>query len=368
MKIAYLSTFYPYRGGIAQFNAALFRAFERLGNEVRAFNFTRQYPDFIFPGSTQFVTEKDYADKIPNLRVLDTVNPVSYIKTAKKIKEFSPELVVSKFWLPFFGPSLGKVLKSTKRYASNVSIIDNAIPHEKRPLDRVLSKYYFNQNHKFITMSKSVNNDLLTLIPKAESYIHPHPLYNHFPKKIDKISARKKLGLTNQDKVLLFFGFIRDYKGLDVLLESLVSMPDYKLIIAGEIYGDFKKYDDIIQKHNLEKQIVKMVRYIDDDEVPLLFSAADVAMLTYKSATQSGILGIAYHYNLPVIATNTGGMKEMIEPYNTGIVIESANQKLIQEACFKFFKSDDNYFAKIQDFKEIASWDNLAKFIIKKIK
>jgi glycosyltransferase involved in cell wall biosynthesis len=365
MKIAYLSTFYPFRGGIAQFNADLYRAFEHLGCNIKAFTFIRQYPNALFPGTSQFVTEKDKTDKIPAERVLDTLNPVTFLTTAKKIKKFKPDIVLTKFWLPFFGPSLGRVLKSTKKYASNISIIDNAIPHEKRPMDKSFAKYYFKQNHKFIVMSSSVKDDLLSLHPSANVSYHPHPLYDHFPKIIGKDKARKELGLNQSDKILFFFGFIRDYKGLDILIESLKKLPEnYKLLIAGEIYGDFSKYDKIISDNGLSNRVIKYVRYIDDNEVPLFFSAADVCMLTYKSATQSGIIGIAYHYNLPVIATDTGGMKEMIEPYNTGIVIPQADTNLISQAVLRFFNDPKDFGLKVGDFKAKASWKNLAEFIL----
>lgn len=365
MKIAYLSTFYPYRGGIAQFNAALFRALENQGCEVKAFNFKRQYPAFLFPGETQFVKENDAVDKIKSERLLDSVNPLSYIKTSNAIKKFNPEIVISKYWIPFFGPSLGTVLKSTKKYAKNISIVDNAIPHEKRPLDRSFTKYYLNQNHYFITMSKSVENDLKSLKDDANIIKHFHPLYNHFPDKIVKKEARKKLGINEKDRVLLFFGFIRDYKGLDVLIEAMSYLDETtKLIIAGEIYGDFTKYDDLIKKFKLEKRIYKNIRYIDDNEVPIFFSASDLAMLTYKSATQSGILGITYHYEIPVIATDTGGMKEMIEPYNTGRIIEKANPKLISNSVNEFFSLKNNQTFDFKKFKQIASWESLAKKII----
>lgn len=369
MKIAYISTFYPYRGGIAQFNADLFRAFERLGHEINAYTFTRQYPNVLFPGSSQLVSSGDIVDKIPADRIIDTMNPVSYLTAAMKIKKFNPELVLTKFWLPFFGPSLGRVLKSTKKYATNISIVDNAIPHEKRAFDKSFTKYYFKQNHKFISMSKSVSNDILKIDPNADVSLHPHPLYDHFPKSIPRMEARKKLGLKNDDKIMLFFGFIRDYKGLDILIESLVQMPEnYKLLIAGEIYGNFNKYEILINKLNLKDRIVSHIRYIKDSEVSLFFSASDLAMLTYRSATQSGILGIAYHYNLPVIATDTGGMREMIEPYKTGKVIPKADPSLIQKSVMDFFENPKDYFSNINEFKKIASWENLAKFILEKIK
>ena len=252
MKIAYLSTFYPFRGGIAQFNAALYR-YLSIGNEVKAYTFKRQYPDFLFPGTSQLVSGDDPADKIDSIRTLDSINPLSYFNTTRKIRKFSPDFLLTKFWIPFFGPSLGFVTNQLKKKGTiNISILDNVIPHEKRIGDLKLVKYFLNRNHGFIVMSDAVKNDLLTLKPDAKYKYLVHPLYDHFGSKFDHTEARKKLNIPQNKKVLLFFGFIRSYKGLDLLLETMKYLSDdYLLVIAGEVYGDFKEYSDYIKKENL---------------------------------------------------------------------------------------------------------------------
>lgn len=367
MKIAYLSTFYPFRGGIAQFNAALTRALQK-EHEVKAFTFTRQYPNFLFPGTSQFVTDDDKVDNIQADRVLDSINPFSYYRTAKKIASWKPDILLTKFWMPFFGPSLGKVAQKLKKNGViNISVLDNVIPHEKRKGDILLAKYFLKHQHKFIVMSNQVKNDLLSLHTNAE-YVHcEHPLYNHFGKKTDKLAARENFGIPSDRKVLLFFGFIRKYKGLDLLLYALNNLPDdYHLIIAGEVYGSFEPYQKIIDNLHLSSRITKIVKYINDKEVPDIFSAADVCVLPYKSATQSGIVGISYHFDLPVVATDVGGLKEMIANYNTGIIADTPDAKAIENSIQKYFHKElyPELSKNILRYKEIASWETLAQKII----
>ncbi|HXB13846.1 MAG TPA: glycosyl transferase, partial [Bacteroidia bacterium] len=218
MRIAYLSTFYPYRGGIAQFNAALLNAFAPK-HETKAFTFTRQYPELLFPGKTQYAEAKDTAEDVNALRVLDTVNPFTYGKTAKAIMEFKPDIMITKYWMPFFAPSLGTVAKTLKKNGVvNIAVLDNVIPHEKKFYDKMLTKYFISNYHAFMAMSKSVADDLLTFAPQVKYALHPHPIFD-FGEHIAKNEAKAKLGLSETDSYILFFGFIRRYKGLDMLLE-----------------------------------------------------------------------------------------------------------------------------------------------------
>lgn len=367
MKIAYLSTFYPFRGGIAQFNASLFREFEKQ-HSVKAYTFKTQYPNFLFPGTSQFVTKDDIAEKIPAERILNTINPFSYISAANKIKKFEPDVLIMKFWMPFFAPALGWVAKSLrKKNTKIISILDNVIPHEKRPGDIAFTKFFLKQNDYFITMSEKVTKDLLTLKPTAKYKFNLHPLYDHFGEMTAKNEAKIKLAIPTDKIVLLFFGFIREYKGLDLLIKALATLPsDYHLIIAGEVYGNFDKYQKIIDDLKLQSRITMMVRYISDSEVPLLFSAADVCVLPYKSATQSGIVGISYHFNLPLIATDVGGLKEMIEPYQTGLMVNTPDVEPLQQKIQEYFQTGkiEQYVQNIIKFKELASWKKLAENIL----
>ncbi|MFH1004189.1 MAG: glycosyltransferase [Bacteroidota bacterium] len=367
MKLAYLSTFYPFRGGIAQFNASLYRAFEK-EHTIKSFTFTRQYPDFLFPGETQMVTEKDNVDKIPSDRILDTLNPFTYYSTANKIRNFSPDILLMKYWMSYMSPSLGTVAKKLKKQSKVITILDNVIPHEKRFFDKSFTKYFLKQNHGFVLMSDTVKNDLLSFLPNAKYILHPHPLYNHFGNKIDFIEARKKLNITKNKKVILFFGFIRDYKGLDLLIEAMSKLDDeYLLLICGEVYGSFEKYQQQINQFGVKDKISLHIRYISDDNVPLFFSAADVCVLPYKSATQSGITSIAYHFDIPVIATNVGGLKETIHHNKNGLIIDSSDSEMIAEAIRKYFIGNlkTEFQNEIMKTKSLYSWNNLATEIIK---
>ncbi|ROL57883.1 glycosyltransferase [Bacteroidetes/Chlorobi group bacterium Naka2016] len=365
MKIAYLSTFYPFRGGIAQFNARLFYALSKYA-EVVAYTFKRQYPKLLFPGETQYIKPEDNPEIVESIPILDTINPISYLTTASVIKKFNPDIVVTKYWMPFFAPSLGTVLKRLKHSAFCISILDNVNPHEKFPFARQLNKFFLKQNHSFIVMSNKVQNDLIQIVPDANYSNIPHPLYDNFGSKIDKNQALEILGLPKDRKILLFFGFIREYKGLDLLLETLAILPEeYYLVIAGESYTSFDKYNEQIEKLNLRERVKLFVRYIADNEVPLFFSSADVCVLPYKSATQSGIVGIAYHFDMPVIATRVGGLHEMIEPYGSGLIVEKAVPEMLAESILKFFSLPVENFKKgVAKYKSIANWDYLASKII----
>lgn len=352
MKIAYLSTFFPYRGGIAQFNASLFRVLEKQAT-IRAFTFTRQYPDLLFPGQTQLIQPGDPADPIPADRCLDTINPWTWYRTARLIASWNPDVLIMKFWMPFFGPSLGFVAGYLrKRGVRVITILDNVIPHERRPGDLSLIRYYLNRNSAFIAMTETVRADLLRLQPGATHVVKAHPVYDHFPSPINRSEARKALNIDSDSPVLLFFGFIRGYKGLDVLLDALaMTNPAIRLIIAGEVYGTFQSYQDQIDRLGLGSRIHLFNHYIPDSDVSVYFSAADVAVLPYKSATQSGIVQIAYHYQLPVIVTAVGGLTEMVTDGVTGLVIPPNDPAAVAKAIGRFF---DNRSGEAMR-KEIAS-------------
>jgi len=367
MRIAYLSTFYPLRGGIAQFNAALHNELIAQGHEVKAFTFSRQYPELLFPGKTQYVTEDDVADPIDSKELLDTINPITYYATAKAIKAYNPDVMLMKYWMSFFGPSLGTVARNLGPKTKVVTVLDNVIPHEKRFFDTAFTKYFLNANDGFVAMSKKVNDDLLTLAPQAKSTLLPHPLYDHFGAKLSSEEARKRLDIPLDAKVLLFFGFIRDYKGLDILIDAFAKLDtSYHLVIAGEVYGSFDKYQAQIDQHPLKDHISVFNDYIGDQEVPVFFSAADVCILPYKSATQSGITSISYHFDLPLIATNVGGLKETIFHNQTGLICEEADASQLAMSIQDFFTGSNlsKFQQGIQSLKEEWSWKTFAKNLV----
>ena len=368
MRICFLSTFYPYRGGIAQFNALLYRQLEK-NHELHAITFKRQYPSLLFPGKTQFVTSDDVADPIPSQRWLDTINPVSYINTARKIRNLKPDVVLTKYWMTFFAPSLGFVLSRQSRFSKRIAILDNVIPHERRFFDHAFNRYFLNRNDAFIAMTEKVKADLLSYLPDAKCLVIPHPVYNQFGPRLNREEALDALGLNQlkDKKILLFFGIIRDYKGLDVLIETLAKLDDsYHLIIAGEAYGDFKKYQRLMEQVQVTERCHVFERYIDDHEVPVFFSASDVCMLTYKSATQSGISGISQHFELPTIATNVGGLAESIEHGVTGYVVENVAPVEIADAVQQYMNSNAKpiFSANIAKQNQANGWESFAKTLM----
>jgi glycosyltransferase involved in cell wall biosynthesis len=361
MKIAFISTFYPFRGGIAQFNAALYRALEKQ-HKVKAFNFSLQYPSLLFPGKTQLVSPEDNADAIPSERTLNSISPRSFRKTAKAIEHFQPDVLIIGYWMPFMAPSLGYVAKRLAKKCKVVSIVHNAIPHEKSRLDKVLSHYFFQRSNRFVALSESVRKDILKNYPTVKVQTILHPSYDHFGSLIRREAALNQLQLDPSNQYLLFFGLIRDYKGLDTLLQALALLaPDIHLLIAGEVYGSFTLYQRIIQDHQLETRVHQFNAYIPDHEVHLYFSAAACCVLPYKSATQSGITAIAHHFNIPVVASNVGGLSEFIQHDKNGYLVTNCTpKKLAQTLNTGFTTGAFEQFSVALSQQQHATWEDFA--------
>lgn len=371
LKIAILSCFYPYRGGISQFNTYLLNELGK-DNIVKAFNFSRQYPNLLFPGKTQYVSKDDNAVPVESIALLDTANPLSYISTAKAIREWEPDLLIMRYWMSWFAPSLGYVARNVNKNCKVISILDNVVPHEKRFFDKAFTSYFLKPNDGFVVLCDAVKRDLLNFKPEAKYLLSPHPLYSHFGKKLDKYSAEELVGMQHNKKNLLFFGLIRDYKGLDLLIEAFSLLDStYQLIIAGEPYGSFEKYEKLIEKSKYKENIYLNTSYIKDSEVAKYFSAADVCVLPYRSATQSGISSICYHFETPMITTNVGGLKETIGDKGTGIIVDDISPNKIADAIKRFFDNDSNnkcvrnsIIENIKKEKELLSWSNFCKKLL----
>lgn len=364
MRIAILSPFYPFRGGLAQLNARLYTELSKK-NEVKAFTFTTLYPDFLFPGKTQFVTDGDSATIIDSERVLNSINPFSYISTAKRINKYSPDLLIIPYWMSFLAPAFGIVVRFLNKKTKVVSLVHNAIPHEKRFFDKVFARFFFKKCDGFIVMSEPVKEDLLQLIPNATVQLLPHPIYDHYKERVSKSIAQESLGLGKDKRTLLFFGLIREYKGLDILIGSMSYLDDgYQLIIAGESYEDFSKYQQQIDKSPLKDNIKVFEQYIPDEMVTTLFSAADVLVLPYRSATQSGVVALAYQLELPMVATNVGALGETVFSAGTGIVVEEISFQGIAKGIEKYFQNKEKqkeYLLNIQAEKKRLSWASFAQ-------
>ena len=364
MSIAILSPFYPYRGGIAQFSARLYDAL-KVNHEVKAFSFSRLYPSVLFPGKTQFVEHKHEATSLPAERVLDSVQPFSYHETVRAIEKFQPDVLVIAYWMSFFAPAYAYVAKRLKKKIKVIGLLHNALPHEPHFFDQPLARLFFNQCDAFVVMSDVVKRDLLALKPDATVCQTPHPLYDHFGDRISTESSRQQLGVCHDKKTLLFFGLIRDYKGLDLLIDAMNVLDDStKLIIAGESYGSFDKYQKQIDQSRANERIKVINCYIDDLDIPIIFSAADLLVLPYKSATQSGVLPIAYHFEVPVVATDVGGLTAAIATTGTGIVCRPTAQSLA-DGIQEFFHSDRCHFIEaIRQEKKALSWEHFAELLI----
>jgi glycosyltransferase involved in cell wall biosynthesis len=367
LKIAILSCFYPYRGGISQFNACLYGELSK-EHDVKAFNFKRQYPEFLFPGKTQYVTPDDEAVPVESESLLDTANPFSYRKTYRAIRDWEPDLLIVRYWMSYFAPSLGYITRKMKKHCKVISILDNVIPHETHFFDAPLTKYFLKGSTGCITLCEAVSHDLLDLKPDATFKVQQHPLYSHFGEKLSREAAESKLGLKSGKKNILFFGLIRTYKGLDILLEAFGKLPeDYQLIIAGEPYGSFDKYQEIIDRLPNKDNIYTSLKYIKDSEVKDYFSAADIAVLPYRSATQSGISSVSYHFEVPMIVTDVGGLKETIGDRGTGIVAKDGRPETIADEIQKYFSDpslETEFIKNIQLEKDRLSWKSFAAGLV----
>lgn len=342
MKITILSTAYPLRGGIAHFVGLIYKELSK-NHQVDIITFKRQYPSLLFPGKSQLELG-DSAEKIPTRVLVDSINPFNWLKVGNIIKKESPDLLIYKYWMPFFAPCFGTISRMAKKNKriKVLTICDNVIPHERKPGDIAFTNYFFKVVDFFVLLSEKVKADLVKLKPNAKNKVLPHPIYSNFGESVDKKEAKQFLGL-DDEKVILFFGFIRDYKGLDILLEAISILKDkikIKLVVAGEYYSNKEKYERLIDKFGIKDLVNLFTDFIPTSEVKYYFSAADAVILPYKNATQSGIVQIAMNFKKPVVATNVGGLGEVIKDGLTGFVVEKENPEQLAEAILRFYKGD----------------------------
>ncbi len=341
MKVIIIGPAWPLRGGLATYDERLCRAFQEAGWRARVVTFSLQYPGFLFPGQTQFSTEPAPTDIEIDV-ALNSVNPVNWVLLGRRLAREKPDLVVLRYWLPFMGPALGTVarLVAGNGHTRVVAITDNVIPHEKRPGDTLFTRYFLGGCHGFVTMSRAVLADLTRFAPEKPARYQPHPLYDSFGPVQPREQARAALGLAADYQYALFFGFIRAYKGLDLLLEAwadprLAALP-VKLLIAGEYYEDAAPYEALIQRLNLEDRIVRRTEFIADSAVAAYFSAADLIVQPYKNATQSGVSQVAYHFDRPMLVTDVGGLAELVPHGEVGYVTPPT-PAAIADALVDFF-------------------------------
>ena len=379
MRIGILGTSWPYRGGLTAFNERLARQFAAEGNEVEIFTFTMQYPDFLFPGKTQY-SDLPKPEDLRITRTMNSINPFTWIRTARRIQKAGIQLLVIKFWIPLMAPCLGTIARLCRRNGIEVvSILDNVIPHEPHFWDKWLIRYYIGSVDRFVAMSASVQEDCRRFLPEEKKglvALSPHPLYDNFGEPVEKSEARKILSLPQDKTLLLFFGFIRDYKGLDLLMKAYGKVvesqkskveSDLLLVVAGEFYNNGAQYTALEQELGLEGKIVWHTDFIPDERVRLYFSAADLIVQPYKSATQSGVTQIAYHFERPMLVTNVGGLAEIVPDGKVGYVCP-VDETAIADAIRRFAQMskeerDALFLPNIKKEKEKYAWNRMTKVI-----
>ena len=370
-RIVIIGPAHPLRGGLATFNERLARQFIQQGFDTSIYTFSLQYPGFLFPGTTQYSDAPAPTDLNIKVRI-NSMLPTNWLSVGNELKKLRPDIIVVRYWLPVMGPCLGTILRIVKKnkHTKVVCIADNIIPHEKRKGDNGFTKFFIKPVDAFIVMSEKVMNDLKKFDDKKPVRQVSHPLYDNFGEKISKTAARNNLGINTAGKIILFFGFIRKYKGLDILLDALSlirsreSNIPFKVLIAGEFYEDRKPFDEQVEILGLKDLLILRTDFIPDSEVKNYFCAADMVIQPYRNATQSGVTPLAYHFEVPMIVTNVGGLPAMVPDGKVGLVAEP-NATSLAEKIMKFFTKDAELFVtNIKEEKKKFSWEKLTEAII----
>lgn len=369
MKIIIVGTAFPYRGGLAAFNERLALEYIKQGDDVEVFTFTLQYPSFLFPGKTQFSSELAPQD-LKISRKINTVNPFNWLIVARELKQKSPDLVIFCYWMAFVAPCFGTIARFAKNTTTKfVGLIHNMIPHEPTILDKLFPRYFVKSMDGFVVMAESVKTDIESFDRKNKpKIVSPHPIYDHYGELLTKKQAANKLGLNENDKYILFFGFIRQYKGLDLLLEAFadkrIKAMNIKLIVAGEFYEDANPYLKQTVSLGIIDRVIMKTEFIPDSEVKNYFSIADIVAQPYRTATQSGVSQIAYHFGKPMLVTNVGGLAEIVPDGEVGYVVDVDAEK-IADALVDFYqnKRSDKFIENIKIQKQKYAWSKMTDAI-----
>jgi D-inositol-3-phosphate glycosyltransferase len=365
MKITLLGPAYPFRGGLATFNERLARQFSSECKEVDIRTFKLQYPGFLFPGKTQY-TDGPAPDGIKIVRELNSINPLSWLRTGFKIRKEKADILLIRYWIPFMAPCLGTVARIVRsnKYTVIISLVDNVIPHEKRPGDIILTKFFMKSIDGAVVLSDAVQREIESYRKDIPICSTPHPLFDSYGKKINRNEALAALKLSPDNFYLLFFGFIRNYKGLDILIKAFsdnrLRGKNLKLLVAGEFYENEAPYRKLVKESGLENDVIFYDRFIADKEVGLFFSGADLVVQPYKSATQSGVTQIAYNFDKPMLVTDVGGLKEIVKHEKCGYVVEPDPAK-IADAIVDYFDNNRKtaFIECVRKEKERFSWNKM---------
>lgn len=364
-QVVFLSPAHPLRGGIASSTERLAQELQQHGYGVRILSFSLQYPAFLFPGKTQYTDDPPPAG-LQIEPVINSINPLNWIKVGRKLKALAPDLIIVRYWLPFMGPALGTILRIGGGAARTkvVAITDNVVPHEHRPGDKAFTRYFLNAVDACVVMSRAVKADIRTFSKGMPVAYIPHPIYDNYGPVVEREAALAQLGLPTDERYLLFFGFIRGYKGLDLLLEAMalpaVRHLGVKLIVAGEFYDDPEPYQQLIAEQGLEDQVVLRNAYIPNSEVGAYFGAADLVVQPYKTATQSGISQLAFHFGKPMVVTRVGGLPEIVQHGREGYVVD-VSPEAIAEAIADFYhnQQQESMETAVRAGRSRFSWENM---------
>jgi len=371
-KLIIIGPAHPLRGGLASFDERLAKQFQDDGFDTTIYTFSLQYPNFLFPGTTQFSTEP--APLNIKIKVcINSINPFNWLRVGYELQKLEPAIIVVRYWLPFMGPCLGTILRIAKRnkVTKIICIADNVIPHEKRLGDNQFTRYFTKSIDAFVTMSKKVLEDLKQFSNKPAKQVL-HPLYDNFGEIISKQVARSHLNLTQDENIVLFFGFIRKYKGLDLLLEAIKIINydlqegknNIKLLIAGEFYEDPKPYYELIEKLGIKDFLILKTDFIDDSEVKFYLCAADFVIQPYKNATQSGVTPLAYHFEKPMLVTNVGGLPDLVPDKKVGLIAEPNPDSIAKKIQELYTYGEGHFLPNLKEEKKKYSWNILANNIV----
>lgn len=361
-KAIFIGPAYPYRGGIAAFNENLASIFQKNNWTCKIFTFTQQYPNFLFPGKTQLTTD----DAPPNLtikRAIYSTNPLNWLKISKEIIKEEPDIIITQYWMPFMAPAFGTILRGVKKGLPNIksiTIVHNFKPHESRIGDMQLNKFITNRTDHLVCLSENVSSEVRENTSNKPVHTLFHPIYDHYGDVMKMSTAKNDLGLDSELNYLLFFGLVRQYKGLDLLIEALPLIKDnenLRLIIAGEFYEGDKKYETLIDKYNLQNKIIKVNKYIPNEDVARYFCAADLIVLPYKTATQSGVVPIALHFNKNIVVTNVGSLSTLIQKHNIGYIADATPESLAEQLD-KYYNNPDALTKDFANIKSDLSWQS----------
>lgn len=372
-KIVIIGPGHPLRGGLATFNQRLAKEFIDQGDDCSIYSFSLQYPSFLFPGKTQY-SDEPAPEGMTIHSAINSVNPLNWVRVGNKLGKEKPDIIIVRYWLPFMGPALGTILRRVRKKMARqahhtriICIADNVIPHEKRPGDKPFTRYFLKSCDAFITMSEKVMQDLRLFEQQKPARLVSHPLYDNFGPILLKQEARQHLGLPGQEPIILFFGFIRRYKGLDLLLDAMAHLKNtgsaIKLLVAGEFYEDEKPYREQIEKLGIRDHLILRTDFIPDSEVKYYLCAADAVIQPYRHATQSGVTPLAYHFEKPMIVTNVGGLPSLVPDGKAGLVVEP-DPAAIADGIQRFYQLGENYFIPhLRIEKQKYSWATMVQTI-----